>query len=86
MNEERISLYQLLSDYVTSNEFEDDDRIYKLKLFIRKALSPLQQEILLEYINNGSYRKTAKRMNCSSTKIMYMVKDIKKIIIENYEK
>lgn len=79
----KISLHKLKEEYTSSDIFNDDENIYILKGIINE-LSPLEQEVLLNYIDVKSYRKVADMMNCSSTTIMNLVKKIKNKIINDY--
>lgn len=80
------SLRILINEYLDIDEFRDDEEIYLLKNTIINKLTPLQKNILLLYADEGSYRKVAKLVNCSQTQVMNIIKNIKKIILENYGK
>lgn len=80
------SLRILMNEYLNIDEFKDEEDIYLLKNTIINKLTPLQKNILLLYADEGSYRKVAKIVNCSQTQVMNIIKNIKKIILENYGK
>lgn len=77
----------LLNDYILENQSEEDIRNnyifgdYKLedqiKYIILTKLNEVERRILLIYIDNGSLRKTAKLFNVSSSKMYYVINNIK---------
>lgn len=86
IKEHKKSLHQLLEIFICNNIFEEDDRMFILNQVIISALTPLQQEVFLTYVDTGSLRKTAEYMNCSATTIMNIVKKVKKLIIEKHNR
>lgn len=68
---------KILEDtYFQVNEFDDDDKLFKLKMKINR-LSNDERNLLLLYTHLGSYRKVGKHLGITYTLIFAKIKDIK---------
>ena len=68
-----IDIDQLNEEYLTPDEMLDSEELYLLKKKIMQ-LSQADRNILLLYIDLGSYGKVAKVFNCSATLIYQRMK------------
>lgn len=81
-----IDINQLNEEYLTPDKMLDNEELYLLKEKIMQ-LSQADRNILLLYIDLGSYSKVAKVLNCSATLIYQKNKSIReKLGIQKKEK
>lgn len=74
----RISLQKIEAEY-DKNEFQDDDRMYRLKEVI-DTLDPLDKALLIMYSDDGSMAKTGKKFNVSPATVYSNIKRIRQEI------
>lgn len=79
MNKE-INIEELETVYLSPDKMRDSEDLYILKEKIRH-LRPAEQNILLLYVELGSYQKVADLMDCSHTCIYLKIKKIKDKIL-----
>lgn len=76
---ESINLDRLETDYLTlDNEDRLDCNVYKD--IIQNKLSTVQKRIFLLYIESGRLKSVAEILGCSTSRIFYLIKEIKDII------
>lgn len=81
-----IDINELENEYLLPDKMLDDEELYLLKKRI-KELPRADINILLLYIDLGSYGKVAKVLNCSSTLIYQKNRSIReKLGIQKKEK
>lgn len=74
----RISLQKIEAEY-DKNEFQDDDRMYRLKEVI-DTLDPLDKALLIMYSDDSSMAKTGKKFNVSPATVYSNIKRIRQEI------
>lgn len=75
-----INIKELENEYLLPDKMVDDEKLYLIKKKI-KELPRADINLLLLYLELGSYAKVAKFLNCSSTLIYLKLKRIKSMII-----
>lgn len=71
-----IDIEKLEQEYLTPDKMGDSENLYLLKENIQK-LSQADKNLLLLYIELGSYAKVAKFLGCSATLIYLKNKSIR---------
>ena len=74
------NIKELENEYLLPDKMVDDEKLYNLKSRINE-LPRADINLLLLYLELGSYAKVAKFLNCSSTLIYLKLKRIKSMII-----
>lgn len=67
-------------EYLNINELADDDFMYDLKTKIQN-LNAVEKNILLIYVEKGSYQKAADVLGVSKSTLMLKINKIKKKLI-----
>ena len=75
-----INIKELENEYLLPDKMVDDEKLYLIKEKI-KEWPRADINLLLLYLELGSYAKVAKFLNCSSTLIYLKLKRIKSMII-----
>lgn len=75
-----INIKELEEEFLTPDKMVDDEKLYLIKEKI-KELPRADINLLLLYLELGSYAKVAKFLNCSSTLIYLKLKRIKSMLI-----
>ena len=75
-----INIKEVEEEYLTPDKMVDDEKLYNLKSRINE-LPRTDINLLLLYLELGSYAKVAKFLNCSSTLIYLKIKHIKSMLI-----
>ena len=75
-----INIKELENEYLLPDKMVDDEKLYLIKEKINE-LPRADINLLLLYLELGSYAKVAKFLNCSSTLIYLKLKRIKSMII-----
>ena len=75
-----INIKELEEEFLTSNKMVDDEKLYLIKEKI-KELPRADINLLLLYLELGSYAKVAKFLNCSSTLIYLRIRKIRNKLI-----
>ena len=74
---------KIIEEY-KQNVAKDDDAIYNLKQWIEENLTLQEKRILILFADEGSYRKTAKHLNCSYNTVGNYIKKIRNKINNGY--
>lgn len=80
MKYKEIDIDELENEYLLPDKMVDDEKLYLIKEKI-KELPRADINLLLMYIELGSYAKVAKFLNCSSTLIYLKLKRIRNKLI-----
>lgn len=75
-----INIKELEEEFLTPDKMVDEEKIYLIKEKI-KELPRADINLLLLYLELGSYAKVAKFLNCSSTLIYLRIRKIRSRII-----
>lgn len=75
-----INIKELENEYLLPDKMVDDEKLYLIKEKI-KELPRADINLLLLYLELGSYAKVAKFLNCSSTLIYLRIRKIRSRII-----
>lgn len=75
-----INIKEVEEEYLTPDKMVDDEKLYILKERI-KELPRTDINLLLLYLELGSYAKVAKFLNCSSTLIYLRIRKIRNSIL-----
>lgn len=75
-----INIKELEEEFLTPDKMVDDEKLYLIKEKI-KELPRADINLLLLYLELGSYAKVAKFLNCSSTLIYLRIRKIRSRII-----
>lgn len=80
MKYKEIDIEELENEYLLPDKMVDDEKLYLIKEKI-KELPRADINLLLLYLELGSYAKVAKFLNCSSTLIYLRIRKIRSKII-----
>ena len=80
MKYKEIDIEELENEYLLPDKMVDDEKLYLIKEKI-KGLPRADINLLLLYLELGSYAKVAKFLNCSSTLIYLRIRKIRSRII-----
>lgn len=80
MKYKEIDIEELENEYLLPDKMVDDEKLYLIKEKI-KELPRADINLLLLYLELGSYAKVAKFLNCSSTLIYLRIRKIRTRII-----
>lgn len=80
MKYKEIDIEELENEYLLPDKMVDDEKLYLIKEKI-KELPRADINLLLLYLELGSYAKVAKFLNCSSTLIYLRIRKIRSRII-----
>lgn len=80
MKYKEIDIEALENEYLLPDKMVDDEKLYLIKEKI-KELPRADINLLLLYLELGSYAKVAKFLNCSSTLIYLRIRKIRSRII-----
>lgn len=75
-----INIKELENEYLLPDKMVDDEKLYLIKEKI-KELPRADINLLLLYLELGSYAKVAKFLNCSSTLIYLRIRKIRNKLI-----
>ena len=75
-----INIKELENEYLLPDKMVDDEKLYNLKSRINE-LPRTDINLLLLYLELGSYAKVAKFLNCSSTLIYLRIRKIRNKLI-----
>lgn len=75
-----INIKEVEEEYLTPDKMVDDEKLYLIKEKI-KELPRADINLLLLYLELGSYAKVAKFLNCSSTLIYLRIRKIRNKLI-----
>lgn len=75
-----ININELENEYLLPDKMVDDEKLYLIKEKI-KELPRADINLLLLYLELGSYAKVAKFLNCSSTLIYLRIRKIRNKLI-----
>lgn len=75
-----INIKELENEYLLPDKMVDDEKLYNLKSRINE-LPRADINLLLLYLELGSYAKVAKFLNCSSTLIYLRIRKIRNKLI-----
>ena len=75
-----INIKEVEEEYLTPDKMVDDEKLYLIKEKI-KDLPRTDINLLLLYLELGSYAKVAKFLNCSSTLIYLRIRKIRNKLI-----
>lgn len=75
-----INIKELENEYLLPDKMVDDEKLYLVKEKI-KELPRADINLLLLYLELGSYAKVAKFLNCSSTLIYLRIRKIRSKMI-----
>lgn len=75
-----INIKELENEYLFPDKMVDDEKLYNLKSRINE-LPRADINLLLLYLELGSYAKVAKFLNCSSTLIYLRIRKIRNKLI-----
>lgn len=75
-----ININELENEYLLPDKMVDDEKLYNLKTRINE-LPRTDINLLLLYLELGSYAKVAKFLNCSSTLIYLRIRKIRNKLI-----
>ena len=75
-----INIKELEHEYLLPDKMVDDEKLYNLKSRINE-LPRTDINLLLLYLELGSYAKVAKFLNCSSTLIYLRIRKIRNKLI-----
>lgn len=75
-----INIKELENEYLLPDKMVDDEKLYLIKEKI-KDLPRADINLLLLYLELGSYAKVAKFLNCSSTLIYLRIRKIRNKLI-----
>lgn len=75
-----INIKEVEEEYLTPDKMVDDEKLYLIKEKI-KDLPRADINLLLLYLELGSYAKVAKFLNCSSTLIYLRIRKIRNKLI-----
>lgn len=65
-------------EYLNIDRLKDDDLMYHLKTSIMQNLNAVEKNILLIYVDKGSYAKAAEVLGIAKSTLMLRVNKIKK--------
>ena len=75
-----INIKEVEEEYLTPDKMVDDEKLYLIKEKINE-LPRADINLLLLYLELGSYAKVAKFLNCSSTLIYLRIRKIRNKLI-----
>lgn len=81
-----MDINELYKDYLPDTDVftEEDEKMARLKNIIFSKLDEIDRRIILFYASEGTMRKTAEKLNVSTSTAYIRIKDIQKKIKEYY--
>lgn len=80
-----LDLGNLEAEYLT---FDDEDRLDTniYKFVIQNKLNVIERRIFVLYIESGRLKSVAEVLGCSTSRVFYIIKDIKTKILNEVER